>query len=70
LNTDLLGFRLLNQMLTLLAAHPENEGDMLKVLDSLGLKNLYINKEWPKIHTQLLENYKSILGKLDKLLGP
>lgn len=65
---DLYGFKKLNQAVSLIAAHPSESKDLIKILTSLGLIDSYKGGNWQEIHTKLLKIYKESLEKLMEAL--
>jgi hypothetical protein len=65
----LFGLRDLNQLLTLLSAHPENQTDLSKVLQRNSLKDEYDTQSWASMHTSILQKYKEILTKINSILS-
>jgi hypothetical protein len=62
------GLRDLNKIVDKLAHPGENEREVHQVLGDAGLKELYVNNEWSKLHREILLRYKQTLESLDKLL--
>ncbi len=65
---DLYGLKKLNQAVSLIAAHPSESKDLIKILTSLYLIENYKDGNWQEIHTKLLIIYKESLEKLMKAL--
>lgn len=64
----LYGFRKINTLLSLLAAHPEQENGLIRALKKEGLIELYTKKKWNDLHRELLKLYEVSLSNLLKRL--
>jgi ribosomal protein S8 len=65
---DLFGFKKINKAVSLIAAHPSESRDLIKILTSLGFISSFKDGNWQEVHTGLLKLYKQSLEKLLKTL--
>lgn len=68
IDPELFNLRPINRLVNLFS-HPDEQKDLLKLLQKMKLLEYYKNQNWAVLHKKILENYKAALEKLLRTLS-